>query len=390
MDRAISQPRKISRLRWYHLMLPALAVAVPVGLWWMAMSRVPPAVKIEGGRWVLDTGEYAGHESCRQCHKALVDQQLASSHAQTIRRLDKERPRAPLSGQSFVVDPLNGARYSVIDESGRAAINVAVGSLSQSQKLDYEFGSGVHAYGYMSKTDDGVWVDARLNYYVKIKAWDFTSSQDKPERHLITQPLGRPQKPGTAARCFTCHSTVVRADGIDKSSADGSGLTVRPERSVLNVTCEGCHGPMASHAREKKAKAPVERSGPMGANQMNRMCGKCHGLEDIDPKHPLITRFQPWGLAKSRCFTQSDGKLSCATCHDPHDNARHDVKFYEAICMSCHTPKPETHPKPVVCPVDSKQGCVGCHMPKDDKSMRHVAFLDHQIRVVRDPGVSRR
>ena len=154
---------------------------------------------------------------------------------------------------------------------------------------------------------------------------------------------------------------------------------------MLNVTCEACHGPQGKHVREKRANAPVARTGPLPADAMNAMCGRCHGLSDVDPAHPVIARFQPWGLSQSRCFQQSAGKLSCATCHDPHENARRDLKFYEAACLSCHSPKPEVKPMPVLCPVNRKQGCVGCHMPTDSKSMPHVKFFDHRIRVVRTP-----
>ncbi len=378
------------RFRWYHFLIPAGVLLLPVLLFFLLQGgSTPPAVRFEGGRWVRDDGEYAGVEACRECHASIVEQQLASSHAQTIRPLDREAPRAPLQPEQPVIDPLTGARYSVRPAGAGAEIAVVLGSESVSQKLDYEFGSGVHAYGYLSRGSDGTWIDARLNYYDKIRGWDFTSTQEDAEPHLVRQPLGRPQKPADVVRCFACHSTVVRADGLERSPEDGSGLRVRPDKSLLNVTCESCHGPRARHVRERREGQPVVTPAARSADQLNEVCGRCHGLSNIDQAHPVIARFQPWGLAQSRCFRASSGKLSCTSCHDPHSNARRDAAFYDAKCLGCHSRAQDPRPNLTTCPVNTRSGCVGCHMPSDSKSMPHVTFVDHRIRVVRKSEADR-
>lgn len=366
-------PRK--PFRWLYLVIVLLILPAPFLL--LRLADHPPAVRLEGGQWVRDTGEYAGGETCRGCHATIAEQHGASSHAQTVRSLAKERPRARFDTPQRVADPLTGAKYGVRMAGGSPEILVESGAGITSQRLDYEFGSGTHAFGYLAKTPDGTWIDARLNYYHKLNGWDFTSSQDKPERHLISQPLGRPQKPEALARCFTCHSTVVRADGAETPPFDGSQLKVRPDQSVLNVSCEACHGPRAQHVRERRGGAPVAAKAPRSADQINQICGRCHGLTNIDEAHPVIARFQPWGLAQSRCFRASQGKLSCLTCHDPHANARRDAAYYEGQCKSCHS-KPAGQ---TACPVNPKSGCVSCHMPSDSKSMLHVTFVDHRIRI---------
>lgn len=380
MARGAQPIRLPQKLRWYHVVLPLLAIVLPLAL--LRLGQQPAAIRLEGEQWVADKGEYAGATACRDCHGAIVDQQLASSHAQTIRDLARESPRAPVDSNQPVTDPLTGARYSVRKTSGGAEIAVDVGGTTAAQKLQYEFGSGTHAYGYLFRGADQTWVDARLNYYQKVHSWGFTSTQDKPERHLLSQPLGRPQQPAAVARCFSCHSTVVRADGLEASSPDGAGLRVRPDRSTLNITCEACHGPRAQHARERRSAASASEPSHMSADQINVLCGRCHGLSNIDQAHPVIARFQPWGLARSRCFLASGGKLSCLSCHDPHTNARRDAAFYEAKCLSCHTQSQTSAEKVTTCPVNQKTGCVSCHMPSDSKSMKHVTFVDHRIRVV--------
>lgn len=377
-----------ARFRWYHVVLPLLVLLLPLALLQLGQTSTP--IRLDGAQWMRDTGEYAGAESCRKCHAALVEQQLASSHAQTVRDLSREPARAAIDTGQSVSDPLTGARYFVRRAAGGPELAVEVGGSTVAQKLGYEFGSGTHAFGYLSRSDDGTWIDARLNYFQKIHAWGFTSTQEKPERHLLTQPLGRPQKPAAVARCLSCHSTQLQADGVEQSPPDGSGLRVRPDRSVLNITCEACHGPRAKHVRDWQSGGASPGTAPPSADQMNEMCGRCHGLSNIDQAHPVIARFQPWGLSQSRCFRASAGKLSCASCHDPHANAQRDAAFYEAKCLSCHTRQPQAQTLVTTCPVNPRAGCVGCHMPKDSKSMPHVTFVDHRIRVVRPPAEVRK
>lgn len=347
----------------------------------LRLANSPAAVRLDNGRWVRDEGEYVGAEACRDCHASIVEKQLASSHANTVRDLSRDAPRAPFDTEQKVVDPLTGARYSMGREKGHPVIRLETGGQSASEKLDFEFGSGAHAFGYLAQVDHSTWIDARLNYYEKIHAWDFTSSQDKPQPYLLTQPLGRPQTPDSAARCFGCHSTLVRAHLAQGDTEPGADLRVRPDRSLLNVTCESCHGPMGKHVRERRAGGAVEKKAPLSADQMNQVCGRCHGLSDIDQAHPVIARFQPWGLGQSTCFRASAGRLSCVSCHDPHTNVRKDEAFYVTKCLSCHS-RSASSPPSTVCPVNPRSGCVGCHMPRDSKSMSHITFTDHRIRIV--------
>ena len=92
----------------------------------------------------------------------------------------------------------------------------------------------------------------------------------------------------------------------------------------------------------------------------------------------FTNRFQPFGLAKSKCFKASADKLTCVTCHDPHADAATDAKSYEQTCISCHTA-----PKKA-CPVNATEKCISCHMPavpafSGVQFSVHIA--DHFIRV---------
>jgi hypothetical protein len=259
-------------------------------------------------------------------------------------------------------------------------LKVSQGQLRASEPMAYEFGSRNLATGYLIRLGDHDWVDARLNYYSKLGLWDFTSSQDKPNAYLQQQPLGRPSGSREASRCFACHTTLLRAHGVGKQPLDGSQLKLRPEKSILGITCEACHGPRAEHATLRKSGMPVDRPGKMSADEINVLCGRCHGLDNISPSHPIIERFQPLRLSQSRCFRAASGRLSCNTCHDPHADAVREPAYYEAICKSCHG-GPQSSSPPTLCPVNSKDRCVSCHMPAEPGAMKHIVFVDHRIRL---------
>jgi predicted CXXCH cytochrome family protein len=78
-------------------------------------------------------------------------------------------------------------------------------------------------------------------------------------------------------------------------------------------------------------------------------------------------------LRMSACFLKSQGRLTCTSCHDPHNVARGEAAaaHYNDRCRQCHQ---AAHPERAM------PDCVDCHMPKrrtDDAV--HVVMTDHWI-----------
>ena len=95
-------------------------------------------------------------------------------------------------------------------------------------------------------------------------------------------------------------------------------------------------------------------------------------------------------MHQSVCYTASQGKLGCISCHDPHrlPEASAKVQFYRERCMQCHG---ETDCK--LSPAARREqqaddSCFACHMPRLATEIRHAATTDH--RIPRTPDAARR
>jgi hypothetical protein len=172
-------------------------------------------------------------------------------------------------------------------------------------------------------------------------------------------------------RCIECHTTQFKIEGKQLTNL------------LPNVTCESCHGPGARHvAAVRKGESESHIRAHWNAQEQLEMCGVCHRRTDWLPDPPdrkdiKIVRFQPVGLSQSKCFIKSKGKMSCLTCHDPHDAPSEDRPGYDVRCMSCHSPTDKQQTK---CPVSPREKCVECHMPRIEAHKEFV-FSNHWIRV---------
>jgi hypothetical protein len=138
-----------------------------------------------------------------------------------------------------------------------------------------------------------------------------------------------------------------------------------------------------------------------GDSLSQEFCGSCH--RSVDEVFAMRQRgeinnlrFQPYRIFNSKCY-QDDRRISCISCHDPHEESKSDPAFYDSKCLSCHLSnrKPgRNRPGSTKTASDAVAGnaractfetrnCVTCHMPKIEVPGSHFKFSDHWIRIVK-------
>jgi hypothetical protein len=355
--------------------------------------------------------QFVGDQACAGCHPAVFAAHHGSRHAATLHPMLAGHLPAPFPDQFRFRDRTTGLQYALERRGGRYLFEVP--SSGEAEPAEFAFGSGKTGITLVSRAEGGAIREFRMSYFPSRRRWEVTPGQ----RGTPADPLGRLQNREMAQRCFGCHSTVIAAS------------QAIPERQFMGVGCEACHGPGRRHIAAVQRGDPtphIENPGRWNGQRVNALCGRCHRSEqELDPLDTFALsqtqRFQPLGLAKSACFRQSAGRLSCVTCHDAHENASLDTSHYEAVCLSCHggkasaqaysvsriaypakstaglpLPNPQyVHPlrgyprttpqRPSIgrpCPVNPRSGCIGCHMPNREV-VRGISMADHWIRVVR-------
>jgi len=269
----------------------------------------------------IAASDYSGAAACRQCHAAEFSAQSASAHAAAL------APSKP------------------------------------PQPGEWAFGAGDQAITFVSRKDENHYVELGETWYRKIGAFAPT-----PGHRDRTGVLYRIFDPSAAIlRCFACHSTGPLT--LD------SNETVIPNEP--GVRCEACHGPAAEHARDPAANRMPDPKA-ITADGLNVLCGECHRMpaaagDATDLHNPWNARHQPLLLAASSCFRQSQGRLSCVTCHSPHAPLERSLASYDPVCKNCHSAP--RHARPV-----AGRACAGCHMPQA-RPVANLAFTNHRIAV---------
>jgi hypothetical protein len=265
--------------------------------------------------------DYAGAEACRPCHAANFASQSGTSHAHAL------APSSPPQG-------------------------------------DWAFGAGLQAITFVTRIDRESYREDGLTWYRSLNGYAITPGQHD-EKGVVFRTFD------PAARiltCFACHSTGPLTIGKDEE--------VIPHE--LGVRCEVCHGPAAAHVKDP-AHNLLRTPAQLTAAAMNRFCGQCHrsdaetGEEISDLRDPRNARDQTLRLSVSACFRRGNGRLTCLTCHDPHQQVDRNASSYDARCQACHASK--VHRQPV-----AGLACVSCHMPGIPQGP-YLTFANHRIAV---------
>jgi hypothetical protein len=325
--------------------------------------------------------EYAGPAACVRCHaeKAATQKDTPMAHASMeAANSDILRSHPQLN---LKIGPYS---YEMARHQEGSVYSVSDGRQSLSAVLAWAFGVGEVGQTYIYQRN-GNFYESRLSFYKNTQALDFSPGHPRSVPLDLENALGRQVYASEARLCFGCHTTAAT-----------TGNRFDPEHLIPGVTCEACHGPGAEHvvamttSQDEPGPTLIMNPRRLKPVESVEFCGACHRTAwDValaGSKGIYNIRFQPYRLETSRCWGNGDARLTCITCHDPHQPLVRDAAAYDQRCMACHLSgaksKP-THERPgAVCPVSTKD-CVTCHMPKYEIPGMHAKFTDHRIRIAK-------
>lgn len=275
---------------------------------------------------------------------------------------------ALLRGNTALTAVKDGYRYQIAGP----LLSVSDGTNVLTAPIRWAFGNGKAGQTYVLE-HEGRLLESRVSFYRSLGALDLTLGAANRKPATLRQALGREMSAADVRECFGCH-------------ADG-GKPFDIAHLTPGVTCERCHGPGSAHADafqrgdRTSAAARIENPGRLTTEEVSEFCGQCHRtwaqVVEMRIRGVNNVRFQPYRLARSRCYDATDSRISCVACHNPHQAVETRAAAYDARCVACHRPGEQ---KP--CP-QAKSNCVTCHMTKVELPGTHFRFADHRIRVVR-------
>jgi hypothetical protein len=273
----------------------------------------------------------------------------------------------------------------------------------------FVFGSGTRGRSYLVQ-EDGALFQSPISWFSQKQMWDLSPGYEKGNRHF--------QRP-IAVDCLFCH--VNRFDHVPGSINRYKGAVFHGQA----VGCQRCHGPGELHVRPHSDFAKsvsIVNPAKLEPNLRDSVCDQCHlhGDAAVDrmgrqktefrPGMPLdlfITHFvdesvepdqflgQVQQMRASRCFSASQGKLGCISCHDPHFQPEPGEKtgFYRNRCQNCHEEGQRDCSVPIAQRTrENANSCHACHMPRYATSnIVHTSMTDHRVvRRPRPPDISKR
>jgi len=267
--------------------------------------------------------------------------------------------------------------YTIERKGDQSIYTVSDGAGNLAVPIKYAFGLGDAGQTYIFEKD-GQYFESFVSFYKAIDSLDITIGDQALRPSSLTDAAGRHIGSQEIALCFSCHTTNAIYNG-----------SLVEEKLIPGVQCERCHGPSENHlVGLKKGDAQLfamKKLTAMTAEDSAQFCGGCHRTWQFVAEHgPHGTgnvRFQPYRLTNSKCFDVDDARISCMTCHNPHQQVDTVSADYDAKCQACHAaPGMAGKAGAKVCHVATKD-CAGCHMPKIELPGSHHTFTDHDIRI---------
>lgn len=345
---------------------------------------------------------YVGDQSCKKCHATEFKEWKQSHHYMSMLQPNDSTVKGDFNNVTFTADGVSSRFYK---KGSKYFINTeGDDGKNHDFEVKYIFGF-TPLQQYLVQFPGGRMQVPRLSWDVNKKKWFNQYAGQNIPSHDWLHWTGNAQNWNTM--CASCHSTNLRKNYDIKTD------TYKTSYSIINVSCESCHGAGKQHVdfindEYKSGERVVGSFMKLAKNSKQteelNTCAPCHArvselngshinspeiMDNYIPQIPDTESYHADGqvddedyiytsFLQSRMFHKG---VTCSTCHNPHS-----VKLKRSgnqTCTLCHIPTKYDVPSHNF----HKKGtpateCKNCHMPGKlymGNDLRH----DHSFRVPR-------
>ncbi len=349
---------------------------------------------------IYQNSAFVGTETCKSCHQQEFSEWQNSHHDLAMQLADSTTILGDFDNTVFIS---KGITYSFFKKEGDFYVNTeGEGGKYQDYKITNTFGVKP-LQQYLIDFPDGKKQCLLVAWDVKQQKWYDLQPNLKAHHDEWMHWTGGSMT--WNKMCADCHSTNLQ------KKYDTTTEKYNTTFSIINVSCEACHGPSSTHVEYYENEEKYKDTNPpklymdasMNSKELVQKCARCHSrrsqlTEYFDYKGHFLDHYNPSkmidpvyeldGQIKDEdyvygSFVQSKmyhNGVSCKDCHDVHS-----LKLKQkgnALCLSCHEPKYDTYSHHFHKQNTEASQCINCHMT-GKTYMGNDFRRDHSFRVPR-------
>ncbi len=347
---------------------------------------------------------FVGDKTCQSCHSYQFDEWKGSHHDYAIAEADEESVRGDFENAEFTQGENS---YRFYRNGSDYMVEVRELGVSETYKIDYTFG-WEPLQQYLIEIGDGKMQALHIAWDTEQNRWFSLQPDAEYEPDDWMHWKGGSMNWNTM--CADCHSTNL------KKNFEPETDSFHTTWSVLNVSCEACHGPGKNHvdfvssAEGQEASKERIRQDVLNGRFTSQMeeintCAPCHSLRQkltdnythgdnflnhFDPQLPHPGNYFADGQIRGEVYVYGSFLQSkmyaegvqCTDCHNPHTLELKQPLIDNQLCMSCHEPRYNTPEHHYHEPNTEQSQCINCHM--DGRIyMGNDYRRDHSFRIPR-------
>ena len=352
--------------------------------------------------------DYAGSESCRDCHELFYERWAPSHHGLAMQRYADDFAQANLAPQSSEI-VVGRSRFRAQIAPGQGWVLESQGEESVRHPIEYVLG-GKNVYYFLTPLEKGRLQTLPVAFDVRQRRWFDTAASGV--RHFpgvngdSDSPV--PWKNWRFTFNTACHSCHVSQLSINY---DPRSDRYRTQWREAGIACETCHGPAQRHVRIARDTPPgqplqnlaIVQVRTLAPAQRNDLCAGCHAKivplgRSFSPGDRFFDHFDlatledpdfyPDGrdLGENYTYTSwlmspctKSGELDCIHCHTSSGRYRFASGESNGACLPCHAEKVSDISSHSHHAKDGEADkCISCHMPMTD--FARMTRTDHSMR----------